>query len=336
MSSRSSRRRVLRHAAGAAALGLAAAPAAHASESGASFYLLGTGGPEAAVLPPIQGVFLGNTVFYYHGEAGGSRRLILNGNVVAGVRGTIVADFPGVIWVPSTNFLNGTLALGGLLPFGDVSANASVVLTGPRGRRFGVSADDNAFVLGDPVLTASLGWKRGNTYAAFSDLLNVPIGQYRKDQLANLAFHRWANDISFAVSWHEPQSGWDLSAKTGFTLNGRNDVTDYTTGTEWHLEAAAEKQLTPAWALGVQAYHFGQVTGDTGSGAKLGAFKGRVTGVGGEAAYNFKLMGKVPVTLRLHGTTEFDVQNRLQGHSIWLDLAMPLHVRMPPGAMARQ
>jgi hypothetical protein len=56
-----------------------------------------------------------------------------------------------------------------------------------------------------------------------------------------------------------------------------------------------------------------------------------VTAVGGEAAYNFKLMGKIPMTLRLHGTSEFDVKNR-PGHSIWLDLSMPLHVNLPPGA----
>jgi hypothetical protein len=318
-------------AAAALAAGVLHVQAAQASESGASFYLLGSGGPQAAIMPPLQGVFFGNTAYYYHGVAGGGRQLILNGNVVAGVRGTIAADFPGAIWVPSTNFLNGTLAVGGLLPFGQVWVDASTVLTGPSGRQFGASAGDSAFVLGDPVLTASLGWKRGNTYAAFSDLLNIPVGQYHRDALANLAFHRWANDISFAVSWHEPKAGWDVSAKTGFTLNGTNDVTDYTTGTEWHLEGAVEKQLTPAWALGVQAYHFDQLTGDSGSGAKLGPFKGRVTGVGGEAAYNFKFMGKVPVVLRLHGSTEFDVQNRLQGHAIWLDLSMPLHVRMPPG-----
>jgi hypothetical protein len=118
----------------------------------------------------------------------------------------------------------------------------------------------------------------------------------------------------------------------GFTLNGTNDDTDYHTGTEWHLEAAVEKQLTPNWALGLQTYHFEQLTGDSGEGAKLGAFKGRVTGVGGEAAYNFKLMDKIPITLRLHGTSEFNAQNRLTGHAIWLDLVMPLHVRMPPGA----
>jgi len=134
------------------------------------------------------------------------------------------------------------------------------------------------------------------------------------------------------VSWHDPKSGWDVSAKSGFTLNGENHATDYDTGTEWHLEAAIEKQLTPAWSLGVQGYHFAQVTGDSGAGAVLGPFKGRVTAAGATAAYNFKIMGKIPATLRLHGLKEFDARNRMEGHSIFLDFTMPLHVDLPPGA----
>jgi hypothetical protein len=311
---------------------LALAQPARASESGASFYLLGSGGPEAAIPPPLQGVFLGNTVYYYRGESRGNRPLILNGNIAAGIDGTIAADFPAVLWVPSTNILGGTLSAGAMLPFGQVWASASALLSGPRGNQFGVSRGDTAFVIGDPVLTASMAWKLGNTYVQLSDLLNIPVGEYREDALANLAFHRVADDRSVAASWHEPKSGWDVSGKTGFTFNGVNGATDYRTGTEWHLEGAVEKQLTPAWALGVQAYYFNQVTGDSGSGAKLGPFLGRVTGVGGEAAYNFKIMGKIPASFRLHGTTEFDVQNRLQGHSIWLDFAMPLQVKLPAAA----
>jgi hypothetical protein len=328
---RKSRRvRALAIAALAAAAAALVRPAG-ASENGASLYLLGSGGPGAAIMPPVPGVFFADTTYYYRGESRGGRQLVFNGKVVAGIDGTIAANFPAVLWVPTTDFLGGTLAVGGILPFGETWASAAAVLTGPRGRQFGVSRGDSAFVLGDPVLLASLGWRRGNTHAEFSDMLNLPIGQYRKDALANLAFHRWANDFSFAVSWHDPQSGWDISHKMGFTLNGRNDVTDYTTGLEWHIEGAVEKQLTPAWSLAAQAYHFDQLTGDSGSGALLGPFKGRVTGVGGAVAYNFKL-GKAPVTLRLHGATEFGAVNRLQGHAVWLDVSMPLHVRMPPGA----
>lgn len=321
----------------ALAVGLATAALAHgaqASEGGASFYLLGSGGPDVAIMPPLPGVFLTNTAYYYHGDAGGGRQFQVGGNVVAGLQATIAADFPIVLWVPTTNFLGGTLAFGGSVPFGQPWVDVSAVLTGPRGNSLSVSRGDTAFVVGDPILLGMLGWQRGKTHFQLSDMLNIPIGDYREGDLANLAFHRWANDMSAAVTWHDDQSGWDLSAKSGFTLNGENPATDYRTGTEWHLEAAVDKVLSPAWSIGAQAYHFDQLTNDSGSGNKVGPFKGRVTGVGGSIAYNFKVMGKIPISLRFHGTTEFDAVNRLEGHSFWLDLSMPLHVRMPPGAPA--
>lgn len=319
-------------AVGLAAAGLA--QAARASEGGASFYLLGSGGPEAAIMPPLEGVFLTNTAYYYHGAAGGDRQFQVGGNVVAGLQATIAADFPIVLWVPSTNFLGGVLGFGGSVPVGQPWVDVSAVLTGPRGNSFNVSRGDTAFVIGDPILLGMLGWQRGKTHFQIVDTLNVPIGQYRDGDLANLAFHRWANDMSAAVSWHDDKSGWDFSAKSGFTLNGKNPATDYRTGTEWHLEAAIDKALSPAWSIGAQAYRFDQLTGDSGSGDRVGPFKGQVTGVGGSIAYNFKVMGKIPISLRFHGTKEFDAVNRLEGHSFWLDLAMPLHVKMPPGPPA--
>jgi len=304
---------------------------ARASESGVSFYLLGSGGPEVAIMPPVSGVFLTNTAYYYHGKAEGDRQFTLGGNVVAGLKGTIAADFPTVLWVPSTKVFSGTLALGGALPFGQPWVKVSTVLTGPRGRQISLSKGDTNFIVGDPVLVAALGWQSGRTHLQLSNMLNVPIGEYRKDELANLAFHRWANDVAGAVSWHDKESGWDLSAKAGFTFNGENHFTDYKTGTEWHLEGSIEKALNPQWSLGAQAYHFDQMSGDSGPGAVLGAFKGRVTGVGGQVGYNMKL-GRIPISLRLHGVTEFGVQNRLEGHAIWFDLSMPLMVNLPPGA----
>jgi hypothetical protein len=314
----------------ALALGFVALPlsGAHASEGGASFYLLGAGGPEAAVLPPLPGIFFANTAYYYRGEAGAGRTFSIGGNVVAGVTGTIAADFPTILWVPPAKLFGGTLAVGGALPVGQPWVNVSAILTGPRGGQFNLSKGDTAFVVGDPVLTAAIGWTRGKTSFQLNDQLNVPVGEYREGELANLSFHRWANDISAAVTWHDETSGWDISAKSGYTLNGKNPATDYRTGTEWHVEGSIQKILTPAWALGVQAYHFDQLTGDSGAGATLGPFKGRVTAVGGNLAYNFKIAGK-PATLMLHGVSEFDAVNRLQGKAIWLDFSIPLRVRMP-------
>ena len=95
-----------------------------------------------------------------------------------------------------------------------------------------------------------------------------------------------------------------------------------------------EKIFSPTWSLGVQAFYFQQVTGDGGDGARLGEFTGEDSGIGLTGAYNFKIADKIPVTLRLHAITEFNVKNRLEGNAVFLDLIMPLHVKLPPGYAA--
>jgi hypothetical protein len=306
----------------------ACAQPALASEGGTSFYLLGSGGPEAAIMPPLQGVFFNDQVYYYDGSASGSKDFVVGGRIVAGLNAKVAANFATVLWVPTTHFLGGTLALGGALPVGDPMVNVSAVITGPGGKPISLSASDSAFVVGDPVATAALGWKTGNLHIQLSTLINIPIGEYRERQLANLAFHRWAGDESLALTWHDDKSGWDVSGKAGFTFNGTNNVTQYTTGTEFHVEGSVEKRLSPRWSLGAQTYYFDQVTGDSGPGAKLGPFEGRVAGVGGTAAYKF-MLGKMPATLKLAGFSEFDATNRLQGYSLWLSLSVPLSLKLP-------
>jgi hypothetical protein len=306
----------------------AGAHQAQASEGGASLYLLGTGGPGNAIMPPLKGVFFDNEVYYYKGSSSGGKPFPIGGNVVAGLDAKILADFATVLWVPTTDLGGVTVALGAALPFGEPDVGVDVVITGPRGNQVGVSASDSAFVVGDPIATAMLGWKKGDVHFQLSSMLNIPIGDYRKDELANLAFHRWAMDSSFAVSWHDPKSGWDVSGKAGLTLNGENPYTDYKTGTEMHLEAAVEKTFSPKWSAGLQGYYFKQVSADSGPGAKLGPFQGEVTGVGATAAYNFKI-GHMPATLRARAFTEFNATNRMEGDSFWLGLTVPLSLKMP-------
>lgn len=312
-------------------LALALASPATATENGASIYLLGSGGPDAAVLPPIEGVFFANTVYYYDASLGGGKELPLGGNIVAGVDATIIADFATVLWVPSTDFAGGTLALGAALPIGYTEVDVDAVLTGPGGTPVAVSASDDALLIGDPLLTGSLGWKKGNLYFAASTLVNIPIGDYQEGELANVAFHRWAVDASLAVSWHDPKSGWDISAKAGLTFNGENEATDYDSGDEFHLEGSASRAINPKWTLGAQGYWFDQQTGDSGAGARLGDFKGRVSGVGGFVAYNFAI-GHKPATVRVRAFHEFDARNRPEGDSLWLDFTIPLVMHLPAGA----
>jgi hypothetical protein len=315
------------------AIGLASLSGqAQASEGGASFYLLGSGGPGAAILPPIRGIFFDNTLLHYSGKSQGSKNFVVGGNLVAGLRAKIDADFATVLWVPSTNFAEGTLAIGGALAAGRVGADVSAVITGPRGGQVTVSRKDDAWIIGDPVATAAMSWNLGgNMHLSTGPTVNVPIGHYREDELANLSFHRWVMDWSTALTWHDDKSGWDVSAKAGFTFNGKNHFTDYKTGTEFHLEGAVEHMFSKAFSAGAQGYRFQQVSGDSGAGATLGPFKGRVSGLGVTAAYNFEA-GHTPVTIRGRVFKEFGAENRVDdGTAIFLSIDVPLKMVLPTG-----
>ncbi|MCJ8158087.1 transporter [Sphingomonas sp. LaA6.9] len=313
-----------------AACALGATPA-RASEGGASFYLLGSGGPGAAVMPPVEGVFLDNTIYIYDASAGADRQFVIGGNVVAGLDVTVAAEFLTLLWVPSTDVLGGTLSVGAALPVGAPIVDVNAVITGPRGNQFQISAHDSALVVADPIATMALGWKTGKVSLQTGATLNIPIGRYREDQLANLAFHRWVLDTSFAASWIDPKAGWDVSGKLGFTFNGRNDFTDYDTGNEFHAEASVEKTFSPVFSAGLQGFYYKQISGDTGSGARLGPNKGEIAGLGATAATHL-MLGRSPATFRIRAFKEFAAENRPEGASVWVSLTLPLSMKLPKGA----
>lgn len=315
----------------AGAFGVTSTPAL-AGEGGASFYLLGSGGPGAAELPPLKGIYADNTFYYYSGDASASREFIVNGNVVAGLDVSIPMDFATLLWVPSTDALGGTLAITGTLPVARPDFDVDVVLIGPGGGTIALDQHDAATVVADPVVSAGISWNVGKSlHSALTGTVSIPVGTYREGELANVSFHRWIFDLSSALTWHDPKTGWDISGKVGLTFNGKNDFTDYNSGNDFHLEASVQKSFSKTFSAGLQFYHLQQISGDSGEGAVLGSFKGRVTGIGPTAAYTFMLGGKVPLAARLRYFEEFGAKNRLDARSIFFSLSMPLHVNMPAG-----
>jgi hypothetical protein len=297
---------------------------AEAAENGVGFYLLGGRGPMAGYLPP-PGLYIQNDTYYYDGSLGGGKRLPSGGDVIANVEAQVVADFITGTWVLPWDVLGGNLAIGTITAFGRPRVNANIVIDPAVLDPLEASVTDQATVFADPVASAVLGWHSGKWHWNITGLLNIPVGDYREGEIANMAFHRWAGDISGAVTWFDPELGIDLSAAAGFTFNGTNEVTDYTTGTEFHVEWAATKALSKQLSVGLVGYYYDQVTGDSGPGAQLGDFKGRVTALGGTIAYNFEL-GQTPISTRVKVYREFDVENRLEGTAGYFTVAFPLAV----------
>jgi len=318
-----------------------------AAENAAGWYALGTKASMAGYVPP-PGTYFIDVNYYYQGTASGTAALgvalrdigfenIGNLTIEADVKvdGRVYYNMPSVLWVAPGKVLGGNVGFGAIVPFGwkdvgvDIDALATLTLGPPinqtfqQGARF--SRTDDSFEFGDPVLNALIGWHQGNWHWNIGMLVNVPVGPWSNSSISNLSFNHWGLDTAAAVTWLDPKTGLEVSVAPGFTFNWENPDTNYETGTEFHVEFAALKHFSQVFAAGVAGFHYQQLTGDSGAGARLGDFKGRVTSLGPIVTYSFTL-GKIPVSTQLLWMHDFDVENRLEGDLGVLTVSMPLSV----------
>jgi hypothetical protein len=316
------------------------AAGAHGAENAAGFYLLGSKGAMAGYVPP-PGRYFSDLNYYYSGDAAGSaavgRALRRLGNLTieaeVELEGSAYINAPIVTWIAPGKVAGGNVGFGIMVPYGwkevNVDLDVLATLTLPSGttlqagQRFAL--EDSSTRFGDPVLNALIGWHQGNWHWNISTLLNVPVGPWDTDSVSNLAFNHWALDTSAGVTWLDAARGHEVSVTAGFTFNWENPATDYRTGTEFHVEWALMQHLSKALSLGVGGYHYRQVSGDTGAGASVGSFEGRVSALGPVMTYGFAL-GRIPVRTELKWMHEFGAKNRLAGDAGLLTVSVPLSV----------
>jgi hypothetical protein len=80
------------------------------------------------------------------------------------------------------------------------------------------------------------------------------------------------------------------------------------------LGVAVGFECTKGLVLGVVGYDYRQLTGDSGSGAKLGPFEGSVDAVGAGLSYT-TVVDKTPLLFNLRYNHEYDAKNRFLGDS---------------------
>jgi hypothetical protein len=328
--------RTIRRTAAAALVmvGIATGPSlVQAAEGGHGVYLLGLKGPGAGIIPP-PGLFLSNTVYWYQASNGANRPFpVVGGRTVADVKATVWLDLPAITMVTPLEILGGHLGFNVLVPLGGPNVDANATLQSAFLQQSPTRAlHDSASTYGDPAITTFVGWHAGNFHWTAGVTAFFPIGDYQQGALANVANHRGAADFNGALTWLDPAIGLDVSVAAGITTSRENTATKYRTGNEFHVEGAVTQNFGPQFSLGVVGYYYEQLSGDSGPGASLGAFKGRVTALGGSVGYNFKL-GELPVSARVKVYREFDVKNRLEGTAGFFSLSMPLYV-VPKGTPA--
>lgn len=280
-----------------------------AAEGGASNYFPGAFGSFAPAVAPAPGpIFTSMTLFL---------KADLDQAALQGRLASTIETFAAVetligLYAFDFEILGAQPGAGLFLPLGYAEFDGSV-----EGNGFpGLSAEihEKRFAVGDlSAMPLTLWWnfEAIDLHVNLYELVVIPSGQYDTDDLINLGRNYWGFDTVLAATWLSTETGTEVSAVQGITLNTENEQTDYRTGSEYHLDAMINQFLSPRIAVGFHLYTYQQFTKDSGTPPRLGKFKGQSVGVGPQLLWR-------PGFLRDHVTligtwlTDLEAKNRLE------------------------
>jgi hypothetical protein len=302
-----------------------------ADEGGVSFWLPGNFGSLAAA-PGVPGWAFATV--YYHGSpsADGGKQFQAGGNIQGGLAARADLAFVNATYVFATPVLGAQAALSMAAAYGRMDASVDATLTGPGGGVISGHRDQSFWGFSDLYPQASLKWNFGVHNIMVYTMWDLPAGAYDSSRIANTGIGHWAGDAGIGYTYFNPATGYEFSAVTGLTYNFKNPSTDYQNGIDWHLDWGASKFITKQWQIGLVGYFYSQLTGDSGSGARLGDFKSQVIGIGPQIGYMFPV-GDMQGYVNLKGYKEFAAENRPDGWNVWLTIAVspaPPHSAPPP------
>lgn len=298
---------------------MAAGGTATAAEFGASPWLKGYTDIFGGVVPTAPGLYFRADAYHYSGDVATT---IFNGRIQAGVDQEYTATVPSFTYVTPWKLFGGTyaVAVAPTIVAMDVDARLSVpAFTGALGIRrgpFTFARGDTNLSAGDTVFSPLvLGWNEGNFHWNFALFALAPTGDYSTSQLANTSLNHWSIMPRFALTYFDPQTGWQATGAAIYTWNFENEDTNYETGDILNLEGTVTKNFGPL-GIGVAGYAMIQTTGDSGAGARLGSFKSEVYGIGPIASFTTSADPTKALTVILKWYHEFEAQNAFEGDTV--------------------
>lgn len=267
-------------------------------------------------------------VDYYHatGDIGRTRNVARGGRVTAGLEAVSNYFLVTPTYALEAPALGAQVEIALAIVAGNYSAATSVSRVGAAGATRFAGSEDSLTAIGDlsPAVTGK--WSAGvNNFMGYLSG-NVPVGAYDPARLATIGLGFWAIDGGIGYTYFDGASGREFSAVLGATYNFMNPSTVYQSGIDLHLDLSASQYVMEQLYVGLAGYFYQQVTGDSGEGARLGPFMGRVAGIGPQVGYDLSLGGR-DVTLGARGYYEFAAENRPAGWTAWLTFSAALGAR---------
>jgi hypothetical protein len=312
------KRSVAAGAAVLATLGMGMGRPVLADQGGIPFWVSGQFASLAAV-PQDPGIYLPVMVYYFQGSASVSKTFQRGTTIAAGLESKAPLMLLSPTYVPDVKIVGGRPAFS--IGFAGGYNWASAELTGPMGNP--VSSSDAVWGISDLYPMINLAWGGALNNEMVYGAGDVPVGTYDSARLANIGLGHAAADFGGGYTLLNQKVGFELSVVAGFTFNFANPSTNYKNGVDSHLDWAVSQFLSESLHLGVVGYLYDQLSGDSGSGDKIGSFESKVASVGGEAGYFFSVAGRKWYA-NARGYWEFWAENRVPGFSLFWILSIPL------------
>ena len=292
-------------------------PRAQAEEGGFGHHVPGGKSTMIDLLPTKPGWVLETMYLHYEGDAEGSEIIPSAGLLTLGLDATSDAVVMGGFYTFEKQLFGAHYSVGAMVPYVWTEVNARLTL-GP------ISGSDSSSVsgFGDiaflPILMA---WKPNSCWQIDAALpIYAPTGDYDAGRLANPGLNHWTFDPTIAAAYSNENTGFNFAAHSGFSFSTENTDTDYSNGTVFHLDMSVQ-QLLPLGSgfigLGVEGFYQQQVTDDSGSGAVLGGFRGRTSGIGPVLSYVHPV-GESTFMIEARWLPELETRHRLEGDYFWL------------------
>jgi hypothetical protein len=299
--------------------------AARAEQGGMGHYVPGTYLDFCGVPPAEPGLYAGNYfINYANGKFGGNKQLPLGGEFAVGVTANVHADAPFTVYAYPWQLGNFTFS-SGIYPnwiWENVRVSASydrnhIQLSGQTEQSVNGFGDMEI----SPIMTS---WTNGDFTLGGMFNTWAPSGNFNAGQLVNPGMGYWTFEPMLAFSWLSKKIGTEFTIFPAFDFNSENHHSDYQSGALFHVDATLAQHL-PLFdgiiGAGVSTSYINQITGDSGSGAKLGSFEMQSVAVGPTVSYVHSL-GKATLIADVSWLPQVSTRNTPMGNYTWFKLTI--------------
>lgn len=305
---------------------LALAPLlASAEEGGSGHYLPGSMASFADGVPPAETFITRLNLASYEGSFSRGEPIPIAGIRAAGLDADSFAAGITMLWRPPVDLgEKWSFAMSATIPYVWLDVSGDVAGTLPGGTPVTVRRTDTVDGFGDIVIMPLM--LNYNVCPDFSANFRVgvyaPTGSYEVGRLANTGKNFWTIEPTLGLMYFGKKNGREASVFIGYDFNEENDATNYQSGQQFHIDGTLAQHFPLGKGLagiGVNAFYYDQVTGDSGAGATFGDFMGSTSGLGPVLSYAGKV-GGADMIAELKWLHETDTKNRLSGDYVWFKL----------------